>query len=68
LNPNVENVQPAERAEQSRGPRPPSDVPVPMRGDMQANADGGGRTNVVEDVLSGAKSMFDRVIPRPFER
>lgn len=67
-NPNVENLQSAERPEQSRGPRPPGDVPVPMRGDVQANADGGGRTNVVEDVLSGARSMFDKVIPRPFER
>jgi hypothetical protein len=69
-NPNVENFGPsAERAEQSRGPRPPGNVPVPMRGDMQANADDrSGRTNVVEDVLSGAKSMFDRVIPRSFER
>jgi hypothetical protein len=63
-NPSAENSQ----FEQSRGPRPPSDVPVPMR-EMQANAEErGGRTNVVEDVLIGAKSMFDRVIPRPFER
>ncbi len=65
--PNIENSQ-LERGEWSRGPRPPSDVPVPMR-EMQANAEErGGRTNVVEDVLSGARSMFDRVIPRPFER
>ncbi|OYU90025.1 MAG: hypothetical protein CFE29_13485 [Bradyrhizobiaceae bacterium PARB1] len=63
-NPSAENSQ----FEQSRGPRPPSDVPVPMR-EMQANAEErSGRTNVVEDVLIGAKSMFDRVIPRPFER
>ena len=64
-NPTVEELAPAAR---SRGPRPPGDVPVPMR-EMQANADErGGRTNVVEDVLSGAKSMFDKVIPRSFER
>jgi hypothetical protein len=67
--PNIENSQAADRVEQPRGPRPPGSVPVPMRGDMQANADDrGGRTNVVEDVLSGAKSMFDKVIPRSFER
>ncbi|WP_398474856.1 hypothetical protein [Tardiphaga sp.] len=67
--PNIENPQAADRAEPSRGPRPPGSVPVPIRGDMQANADDrGGRTNVVEDVLSGAKSMFDKVIPRSFER
>ncbi len=69
-NPSVENpVSLAERPEASRGPRPPSNVPVPMRGDLQADADDrGGRTNVVEDVLSGAKSMFDKVIPRSLER
>lgn len=68
-NPSNENLPSAERSEQSRGPRPPGSVPVPIRGDMQANADErGGRTNVVEDVLSGAKSMFDKVIPRSFER
>jgi hypothetical protein len=66
-NPTLENVTPT--AEQSRRLRPPGDVPVPLRGDMQANAgERNGRTNVVEDVLSGAKSMFDKVIPRPFER
>lgn len=64
-NPNNDDSAPAA---QSRGPRPPGNVPVPMR-EMQANAEErGGRTNVVEDVLSGAKSMFDKVIPRPFER
>lgn len=64
-NPSVEDAAPVA---QSRGPHPPGDVPVPMR-EMQANAEErGGRTNVVEDVLSGAKSMFDKVIPRPFER
>jgi hypothetical protein len=64
-NPSVDELAPAA---QSRGPRPPGDVPVPMR-EMQANADErSGRTNVVEDVLSGAKSMFDKVIPRPFDR
>jgi hypothetical protein len=69
-NPSVENPMSAtERLEASRDPRPPGNVPVPMRGDLQANADDrGGRTNVVEDVLSGAKSMFDKVIPRSFER
>ena len=67
-NPDIESLQPLERAEWSRGPRPPGDVPVPMR-EMQADGESrGGRTNVVEDVLSGAKSMFDKVIPRPFER
>jgi hypothetical protein len=67
--PNIENSQAADRGELSRGPRPPGSVPVPIRGDMQANAEErGGRTNVVEDVLSGAKSMFDKVIPRSFER
>ena len=64
-NPNIEDPALSAR---SRGPRPPGDVPVPLR-EMQANADErGGRTSVVEDVLSGAKSMFDKVIPRPFER
>lgn len=64
-NPSIEQLAPAA---QSRGPRPPGDVPVPMR-ELQASADErGGRTNVVEDVLSGAKSMFDKVIPRSFER
>lgn len=69
-NPSVENpMSSTGRFEASRDPRPPGNVPVPMRGDLQANADdGGGRTNVVEDVLSGAKSMFDKVIPRSFER
>lgn len=67
-NPSVEDPPLLERVEQSRRPRPPGDVPVPMR-EMQANADErSGRTNVVEDVLSGAKSMFDKVIPRPFDR
>jgi len=69
-NPAVENPeQPTERAERSRGPRPPSDIPVPLESEGQANAgDRGVRTNVAEDVLSAAKSMFDKVIPKPFER
>ena len=67
--PGGDNAQSVERAGQSRGPRPPGSVPVPLRGNMQADADDrSGRTNVVEDVLSGAKSMFDKVIPRSFER
>ena len=63
--PSVENPQPMERAEQPRRPRPPGEIPVPLA--TEANADTG-RTNVVEDVLSGARSMFDKVIPGPFAR
>jgi hypothetical protein len=39
--------------------------------DLQADAAGtprSERTNVAEDVLSAAKSVFNSVIPRPFER
>ncbi|WP_441243533.1 hypothetical protein [Tardiphaga sp. 768_D3_N2_1] len=60
----------AERSE-SRRIRPPGEIPTPQPVDLQANAVGeprSERTNVAEDVLSAAKSVFNSVIPRPFER
>ncbi|HEX7789253.1 MAG TPA: hypothetical protein VF467_01855 [Afipia sp.] len=60
----------AERSE-SRRIRPPGEIPTPQPVDLQANAVSeprSERTNVAEDVLSAAKSVFNSVIPRPFER
>ncbi|MGM4929981.1 hypothetical protein [Tardiphaga sp. 619_E2_N8_5] len=72
--PSVEKLDPmpsqAERPEVRRI-RPPGDIPTPQPMDMQADAAGtprSERTNVAEDVLSAAKSVFNSVIPRPFER
>jgi hypothetical protein len=60
----------AERSE-SRSFRPPGEIPTPLPMDLQANAAAAPkpeRTNVAEDVLSAAKSVFNSVIPHPFER
>lgn len=72
-NPNVEPQTPAQQAEQSgfRRPRPPGDIPTPLPMDLQASAAGTPRperTNVAEDVLSAAKSVFNSVLPHPFDR
>ncbi|WNV12069.1 hypothetical protein [Tardiphaga sp. 709] len=73
--PSVEKLDPmpspqSERSE-ARRMRPPGEIPAPQPMDLQADAVGGPRsvrTNVAEDVLSAAKSVFNSVIPRPFER
>lgn len=55
----------------SRAPVPPGDIPSPPPLDLQADigrASRPERTNVAEDVLSAAKSVFHSVIPRSFER
>lgn len=59
----------AERSD-SRRFRPPGEIPTPQPMDLQANAavPKPERTNVAEDVLSAAKSVFNSVIPHPFER
>lgn len=60
----------AERSD-SRRFRPPGEIPAPLPMDLQANAVTAPkpeRTNVAEDVLSAAKSVFNSVIPHPFER
>lgn len=71
-NPNVGPQTPAQQAEQSgfRRPRPPGDIPTPLPMDIQASAGTPRpeRTNVAEDVLSAAKSVFNSVIPHPFDR
>ncbi|MDB5501788.1 MAG: hypothetical protein JWR89_1690 [Tardiphaga sp.] len=61
---------PAERAADSRRPRPPGEIPSPPPLDLQADATGTtrDRTTVAEDVLSAAKSVFHSVIPKQFER
>lgn len=62
------SVEDPSAADVSRGPVPPADVPLPLRADAGSDNRRGSRFNVVDDVLSGAKSMFDKVIPKPFER
>jgi len=59
-----------ERSADSRRLRPPGEIPSPPPLDLQADATGSTRerTNVAEDVLSAAKSVFHSVIPRQFER
>ncbi|MDR6658937.1 hypothetical protein J2W51_001479 [Tardiphaga robiniae] len=71
--PSVEKLDPMPSAERPevRRIRPPGDIPTPQPMDLQADAAGtprSERTNVAEDVLSAAKSVFNSVIPRPFER
>ncbi len=61
---------PRRRSERSeaRRIRPPGDIPTPQPMDLQADAAGtprSERTNVAEDVLSAAKSVFNSVIPAP---
>jgi hypothetical protein len=55
-----------------RRPRPPGEIPLAQPLDIQADASGPAlperRTNVAEDVLSAAKSVFHSVIPRRFEQ
>ena len=61
----------AERGVDTRGPVPPGDIPSPRPLDLQADSgrsNRGERTNVAEDVLSAAKSVFHSVIPKQFER
>jgi hypothetical protein len=56
---------------EARRIRPPGEIPTPQPMDLQANAAATPppeRTNVAEDMLSAAKSVFNSVIPRPFER
>jgi hypothetical protein len=72
--PSVEKLDPmpspqSERSE-ARRMRPPGEIPAPQPVDLQADAGTprSERTNVAEDVLSAAKSVFNSVIPRPFER
>ncbi|MGM4903541.1 hypothetical protein AB8B21_31970 [Tardiphaga sp. 866_E4_N2_1] len=73
--PSVEKLDPmpspqSERSE-ARRMRPPGEIPAPQPVDLQGDAAGtprSERTNVAEDVLSAAKSVFNSVIPRPFER
>lgn len=72
-NPNLGQQQaPVQQADQSdiRRLRPPGDIPAPMPVDLQADASAPprDRTNVAEDVLSAAKSVFHSVIPKPFDR
>jgi hypothetical protein len=60
----------SERSE-ARRMRPPGEIPAPQPMDLQASAAASPRperTNVAEDVLSAAKSVFNSVIPHPFER
>ena len=59
-----------ERNAEPRGPVPPGSIPSPPL-DLQADmgrARTTERTNVAEDVLSAAKSVFRSVIPKQFER
>ena len=61
----------AERGVESRGPVPPGDIPSPPPLDLQADSgrsNRGERSNVAEDVLSAAKSVFHSVIPKQFDR
>jgi hypothetical protein len=63
--------EPAERGGDSQRPRPPGEIPVPPPLDLQADMmppNRRERTNVAEDVLSAARSVFHSVIPHPFER
>ncbi|WP_320109705.1 hypothetical protein [Rhodopseudomonas sp. P2A-2r] len=60
-----------ERSADPRRPRPPGEIPSPPPLDLQADATGStrrDRTSVAEDVLSAAKSVFQSVIPKEFER
>jgi hypothetical protein len=73
--PSVETSVPsysdATRANDPRRPRPPGDIPLAPPLDLEANAAGStrqGNTNVADDMLSAAKSVFHSVIPRQFER
>lgn len=64
------NVPQAQRSD-SRRPRPPGDIPGAMPLDIEANAAPAPRperTNVAEDVLSAAKSVFHSVTPRFLDR
>jgi hypothetical protein len=52
------------RADDPRRPTPPADIPDPKPLDLRADAiPTKPRTNVAEDVLSAAKSMFHSVLP-----
>jgi hypothetical protein len=60
-----------ERTADPRRPRPPGEIPSPPPLDLQADATGStrhDRSSVAEDVLSAAKSVFQSVIPKEFER
>jgi hypothetical protein len=59
---------PQQQSAESRRMRPPGEIPSPPPLDLQADAGSRDRTNVAEDVLSAAKSVFHSVIPRQFER
>ena len=52
------------RGDDPRRPTPPADIPDPKPLDLRADAiPPKPRTNVAEDVLSAAKSMFHSVLP-----
>jgi hypothetical protein len=59
----------ADRNAESRGPVPPGDIPSPPPLDLEADLKPNRpeRTNVAEDVLSAAKSVFHSVIPKQFD-
>jgi hypothetical protein len=61
----------AERSRDARELVPPGEIPSSPPLDLQAGSsriNRPERTNVAEDVLSAAKSVFQSVIPRPFDR
>ena len=61
----------ADRSGDARGLVPPGDIPSAPPLDLQANLSRTtrpDRTNVAEDVLSAAKSVFHSVMPRQFDR
>jgi hypothetical protein len=61
--------QPQTERFDSRRPRPPGEIPTAMPVDLQADASSShrDRTNVADDVLSAAKSVF-HTVTRPFDR
>jgi len=62
--------RPPYAAAEPRGPVPPGEIPSEPPLDLEANLKPSRpeRTNVAEDVLSAAKSVFHSVIPKQFDR
>ena len=57
----------AARNDDPRRPTPPADIPTPpldLRAEAVPESPARGRTNVAEDVLLAAKSVFHAVLPR----
>jgi hypothetical protein len=57
----------AARNDDPRRPIPPADIPTPpldLRADAAPEPSARGHTNVAEDVLSAAKSVFHAVLPK----